>query len=203
MSTMLEQVEAMLQRVIDERVTEARKAAWMQHNSVLMRSDAARTVAERERDAARAELAGVAAQRDAHLTRSVELTTRNAELEARLAAVAPAETAEVDGFRVGDLVRFNHETLPLLEVFHDETVGFAFGTVACDSPHRRKSCSQLQHMVRKPVEVGDTVRISPVASGYGRVWKVREITANGGGRSVAWFVGEGSARLDDCIAVAP
>jgi hypothetical protein len=115
--------------------------------------------AQAERDAARAELAGVAAQRDAYLTRSVELATRVTELEARLAAVAPVETAEVDGFCVGDLVRFNHETLPLLEVFHDETVGFAFGTVACDSPHRRKSCSQLQHMVRKPVEVGDTVRV--------------------------------------------
>ena len=83
---------------------------------------------------------------------------RITELEARLAAVAPVETDEVDGFRVGDLVRFNHEALPLLEVFHDETVGFSFGTVVTDSPHRRK-CSQLQHMVRKPVEVGDTVRV--------------------------------------------
>lgn len=127
-----------------------------------------------ERDAARAELAGVAAQRDAQLSRSVELAARVTELEARLNAqfrtvvaagaieagsLVKAAPVEVDGFRVGDLVRFNGDVLPLLKVFFDETVGHSFGTVECDSPYRRKSCSQLHHMVRKPVGVGDTVRI--------------------------------------------
>ena len=42
---------------------------------------------EKERDAARAELAGVAAQRDAHLSRSVELAARCAELEAAWVAI--------------------------------------------------------------------------------------------------------------------
>lgn len=79
---------------------------------------------------------------------------------------------------VGDLVRFGHETLPLLEVFHDETVGFAFGTVARQSPYRRKVCSQLQHMERKPVEVGDTVRCT--AEGYeSKRGKVVELGAPG------------------------
>ena len=232
MSTLLEQVEAMLQGIIDARVRED----WVELSTAInglacstreealtrlrhLRADARnasnlsveRYRAQQERDKAReerdslrgavdhwhtkfmserAELANVAAQRDAHLSRSVELAARVTELEAklsfaqqefevlkaqasrneaalkarastleaRLAALTPA-AVEVDGFRVGDLVRFNGEVLPLLEVFFDETVGHSFGAVECDAPYRRKSCSQLQHMVRKPVEVGDTVRI--------------------------------------------
>jgi hypothetical protein len=206
MSTLLEQVEAMLHGIINERVREdwaelstainglscsTREEALtrLRHLQADARNACAlsveRTKALRERDAARAELAGVAAQRDAHLTRSAELATRNAELEAktfdlarleqdnaglrsalssearktfdmhariteleaRLAAAAPAE---VDGFRVGDLIR--------LEGIADSQIESFMKVTGCWRMLVAGQWWTVGRHSRKPVEVGDTVR---------------------------------------------
>lgn len=102
------------------------------------------------------------------------------------------EPEEVEGFRVGDLVSaYGLSTEPIARFVQD----FA-------ELDKQGLCLATAHLARKPVEVGDTVRISPTHPGSGRTWKVREITANAG-RSIAWFVGEGNVQLADCIAVAP
>lgn len=117
----------------------------------------------KERDAARAEQAGVAAQRDAHLSRSVDLAARVTELEAALKRASCTLTAtpaavEVDGFRVGDLVRHRSSVL-------------SWGVVDAVSQHVRVVCPghdrgpdassyRPDELARKPVEVGDTVRVS-------------------------------------------
>jgi multidrug efflux pump subunit AcrA (membrane-fusion protein) len=210
--------------IVKQQVEEACKDAWMQHNTALTQSAASLSKAQEERDravraydhvlaqrnvsrfdcdAARAELAGVAAQRDAYLSRSVELATRVTELEAktfdlarleqdnaglrsalasearktfdmharvtelesRLAAAAPAEAAEVDGFRVGDLVGFFLNPPPqqfgVVERV-DEWVKVKFPShyVAAYKPHQ---------LARKPVEVGDTVRVVGGGSRAGRI----------------------------------
>lgn len=116
-----------------------------------------------ERDAARAELAGVAAQRDAHLSRSVELAARVTELEAALKRASCTLTAtpaavEVDGFRVGDLVRHRSSVL-------------SWGVVDAVSQHVRvvypghdrgpdASSYRPDELARKPVKAGDTVRVT-------------------------------------------
>ena len=115
------------------------------------------TQVQAERDAARAELAGVAAQRDAHLSRSVELATRVTELEVRLAALTPA-AVEVDGFRVGDLVRWVR--VPTVGAASDSHWR-ALTDVRSGRGWYRLSSPQgvlLEDLVCKPVEVGDTVR---------------------------------------------
>ncbi len=130
---------------------------------------------------------------------------RITELEARLAAVAPAveapvETAEVDGFRVGDLVR-NLASAPSL----------AWGTVRhlsrfveveyAGAPHRIAYCSD--ELTRKPVEVGDTVRCTAV--GYeSKRGKVVELGALG--KSCAVTTAPGSTLYMPAahlVAVAP
>ena len=140
---------------------------------------AERTQARRQLDAARAELAVANTQRDAHLSQSVELAARVTELEAlkaqatrneaalkarastleaRLAALTPA-VVEVDGFRVGDLVRYSRLTgdytcLPIAKFKGGKAV---YTTDEDGSPYENEfPVSQLR---RKPVEVGDTVRV--------------------------------------------
>ena len=157
-----------------------------------------------ERSSARAIIAAYDADLADARARSVELATRNAELEARLAALTPAvEPAEVGGFRVGDLVRWSGlmgDACAMSGGARWRPISSFDGLKASYEGGVRNGYPTSK-LTRKPVEVGDTVRISPVASGSGRVWKVREIAANAG-HDVAWFVGEGSARLADCIAVA-
>lgn len=134
-------------------------------------------------DQARAELAGVAAQRDAHLSRSVELAARVTKLEAktfdvarleqdnaglrnalasevrktfdmraamdaleaRLATVTPA-VDKVDGFRVGDLVRWTNAGRRRDASWHPV--------------EKIASPIVMREFERKPVEVGDMVRIT-------------------------------------------
>lgn len=134
---------------------------------------AERTQARRELDAARAELAVANTQRDAHLSQSVELAARVTELEAlkaqatrneaalkarastleaQLAALTPA-VVEVGGFRVGDLV----------EVLTDKGRFARIADMSADGGRAwvtTMTCSvQTGVLRRKPVEVGDTVRV--------------------------------------------
>jgi len=128
-------------RLDDERIMwwEEKKRVQVERDQAGRMCDEARA----ERDAARSELAGVAAQRDAHLTRSVELATRVTELEARLAA-APVE----DGFRVGDLVvAYDYAPEPIAR--------FVKGFAQLD---KAGLSIAVECLTRKPVEVGDTVR---------------------------------------------
>lgn len=187
-----------------------------------------------ERDASRAELAGVAAQRDAYLSRSVELATRVTELEAktfdlarleqdnaglrsalasearktfdmharvtdleaRLAA-APVETAEVDGFRVGDLVRYlsNPSGQPrdhwrAIERFnHQRAVYRQSGECGIGT----------EFLTRKPVEVGDTVR---VVGGNARFVGVRFVVTYIDDKGSVWG-SEGAWDPRNLVAVAP
>ena len=147
MTSLLDEVAIALERIVAERVLEARSDVterWLPEFAKI----------EAERNAA-------CAERDALRERAEAAEAKLLEVRGIVAApqCVPLKPEEVDGFRVGDLVRFDGEALPLLEVLFDETVG-SFGTVERNSPYRRKSCSQLQHMARKPVEVGDTVRVT-------------------------------------------
>lgn len=153
-------LRAQLNAAQDERGEARRDYDELREQTRTLRDNAllaASIVRNREewRDSARAELAGVAAQRDAYLSRSVELATRVTELETRLAALTPAPV-EVDGFRVGDLVGFKQNPPPqqfgVVERV-DEWVKARFPShyVAAYKPHQ---------LTRKPVEVGDTVRIA-------------------------------------------
>jgi len=208
--------------IVKERVDEACKDAWMQHNEVLLRSDAMRRELQdarmqldqrngtlrheskqantfiAERDATRAELAGVAAQRDAHLSRSVELAARVTELEARLAAVAPATVApvEVDGFRAGDLVY-----APGNDGRYARITDMSAGTGR--SWISTMTCSvQTSALRRKPVEVGDAVRCvsGPFTGRAGMVTDVIGATAY-----VEWGTYRYSVQteLRNLVAVAP
>lgn len=146
---------------------------------------------------ARAELAGVAAQRDAHLSRSVELAARVTELEAKIATMTPA-VDEVDGFRVGDLVEYvadggRYATITNLGTDHSVLKGGAWArlsTMVCPV-----FASSLR---RKPVEVGDAVR--EVHSGLrGEVFKANEYAFDvrrPTGQMSSWS-------RDNCIAIAP
>ena len=172
MTSLLDEVAIALERIVAERVLEAR-------------SD----VTERWLP----EFAKIEAERDGWRKRAEAAESKMAEARGIVAApqCVPLKPEEVDGFRVGDLVSaYALEEEPIARLCQ----GFA-------QLDKAGLSVQTERLTRKPVEVGDTVRISPLASGSGRLWKVREITANAG-HDVAWFVGEGSARLADCIAVA-
>lgn len=148
-----------------------------------------------ERDAARAELAGVAAQRGAHLSRSVELAARVTELEARLAALTPT-LVEVDGFRVGDLVRHRSSVL-------------SWGVVDGVGQHVRvvypghdrgpdASSYRPDELTRKPVKVGDTVRTRHL-NVVGVVERIDGAQCFVAPKDTSLW----GALLADCIAVAP
>jgi hypothetical protein len=215
-STLLEQVEAMLQGIIDSRVREdwvelstainglscsTREEALtrLRHLQADARNASAlsveRTKALRELDAARAELAGVAAQRDAHLSRSVELAARVTELEARLTAPAPA-AVEADGFRVGDLVA----AAPTGAGSWGRVIGFDAGDVECDYLEQGIHSHEPSELSRKPVEVGDTVRVLGDARAAG---KVHTMMRDCPSALVAFEAHDGVVELSKLVAVAP
>ena len=179
MTSLLDEVAIALERIVAERVLEARSDVterWLPEFAKL----------EAERNAA-------CAERDGWRKRAEAAETKLLEVRGIVAApqCVPLKPEEVDGFRVGDLVSaYALEEEPIARLCQ----GFA-------QLDKAGLSVQTERLTRKPVEVGDTVRISPLASGSGRLWKVREITANAG-HDVAWFVGDGSARHEDCIAVA-
>lgn len=177
------------------RIARADAVAELVHVRQAMRSETrAANAFMVERDQARAELAGVTAQRDAHLSRSVELAARVTELEARLAAVTPA-VDEVDGFRAGDLV------------CHKGCAGSPGGWGRVITLGKRIEANFGRHglhtylpneLERKPVEVGDAVR--EVHSGLrGEVFKANEYAFDvrrPTGQMSSWS-------RDNCIAIAP
>lgn len=234
MSDLVMRAAELIAVAIKERVDEAGKAAWLQHSSVLAKSDSARSTAERERDSAvydaKVWKQALDDERAAHeWTSTVLSTTRLAydgieaerdearaerdALAAKLAALTPAvvvgldahvscvsgvfegrsgivdkvygdevrvrcadhftfiterknlvatpATVEVDGFRVGDLVRWSglmgdaaamtggNRWRPISGF--SETKAYYEGGVRNGYP--------VANLTRKPVEVGDTVRI--------------------------------------------
>lgn len=140
------------------------------------------------------------AARDTAEKRYQEASDKAHELELKLLEVRKvvADEArapvEVDGFRVGDLVRWNNATTHVQSAYsrghgHRGLVIVGGETV------------QAIGLVRKPVEMGDSVRFD--GSPPKIKWVVRSMKENKNGELVCWFDGERFALQSECIAVAP
>lgn len=167
--------EAMLQGIVEEKVRDATRELESRLEKVAI------------------ERANVCEARDAlrEQVQALELKL----LEVRKAAeVEPAEPVEVDGFRVGDLVR--HEAWKA-GVFHALT-RFERGLLGTVHAYFDEGGGWLpSRLTRKPVEVGDRVRSvlsdqqAQVFSGDAFAWDVRLPH----GQVVKWS-------RDACIAIA-
>lgn len=104
------------------------------------------------------------------------------------------ETTDLEGFQVGDLVHApgcDGRVSTIVEI-HDSGVQL--------STHEQYHRAAQATLHRKTVRAGDSVRLQRIRSFSGRV---KTIQHNEIGIAHAWFEGDFSVRLEECIAVDP
>lgn len=213
--TLENEVVALIRRIVDERV----------YAAFASRSDA-------ERDAARADLAGVAAQRDAQLSRSVELAARVTELEALIGRKQLVNDALREEL-VAEQVKLK-EAHDCVDKLTSEMRAAKLATPAVVEVDGFR----VGDLVEYVADGGRYAKITDMSAGAGRSWistmtcsvqtsalrrkpvevgdtvrfagisvantcVVRSIQSNEVGVKWCYFDDDALARLTDCIAVAP